>query len=79
VPWPPSDPKNIKMYKQYSAVYTKMFNFRRITLFCLEKRLSKHKMIIFSKNLGRQGPFGTPGYAYALALTRKFSAHATGW
>jgi len=47
---PPSDPKNKKMYKQYSAVYTKMFNFRRITLFCLEKRLSKHKMTIFSKN-----------------------------
>jgi len=22
----PSDPKNKKMYKQYSAVYTKMFN-----------------------------------------------------
>jgi len=29
-----------------------MFDFRRITLFCLEKRLSKHKMTIFSKNLG---------------------------
>ena len=28
----------------------KMFDFRRITLFCLEKRLSKHKMTIFSKN-----------------------------
>jgi len=26
-----------------------MFEFRRITLFCLEKRLSKHKMTIFSK------------------------------
>ena len=30
----------------------KMVDFRRITLFCLEKRLSKHKMAIFSKNLG---------------------------
>jgi len=30
----------------------KMFDFRRITLFCLEKRLSKHKMTIFSKHLG---------------------------
>jgi len=30
----------------------KIFDFRRITLFCLEKRLSKHKMTIFSKNLG---------------------------
>jgi len=29
-----------------------MFDFRRITLFCLEKRLSKHKITIFSKNLG---------------------------
>jgi len=28
-----------------------MFDFRRITLFCLEKRLSKHKVTIFSKNL----------------------------
>jgi len=26
----------------------KMFDIRRITLFCLEKRLSKHKMTIFS-------------------------------
>jgi len=26
----------------------KMFDFRRITLFCLEKRFSKHKMAIFS-------------------------------
>jgi len=54
-----SDPKNKKcinsfgsVYCQYSAVYTKMFNFRRITLFCLEKRLSKHRMTIFSSNLG---------------------------
>ena len=29
----------------------KMFDFKRITLFCLEKRLSKHKMT-FSKNFG---------------------------
>jgi len=29
----------------------KMLDFTRITLFCLEKRLSKHKMTIFSKNL----------------------------
>ena len=35
----------------------KMFDFRRITLFCLEKRLSKHKMTIFSKNLGGMAPF----------------------
>ena len=76
-PCPPSDPKNNKMYKQHSAVYAKMFNFRRITLFCLEKRLSKHKMTIFSKNLGWQSPFVPPGYAYALPPPRKFSAYAT--
>jgi len=35
-----------------------MFDFRRKTLFCLEKRLSKHKMTMFSKNLGGHGPFG---------------------
>jgi len=40
-------------------------DFWRITLFCLEKRLSRHKMTIFSKNVGRHGPFGFPGYAYA--------------
>ena len=34
-----------------------MFDFRRITLFCLEKRLSKHEMTIFSNNLGGHGPF----------------------
>jgi len=41
-----------------------MFVFRRITLFCLEKRLSKHKMTTFSKNLGSHGPFSPRGYAY---------------
>ena len=39
----------------------KMFDFRRITLFCLVKRFSKHKMTICSKNWGGLGP---PGYAY---------------
>jgi len=43
---------------------TKMFDFRRITLFCLEKRLSKHKMTIFSKNLGGMAPFAPSGYTY---------------
>jgi len=42
----------------------KMFDFRQITLFCLEKHFSKHKMTMFSKNLGGYGPFGSPGYAY---------------
>ena len=37
-----------------------MFDFRRITLFCSEKHLSKHKMTICSENLGGHGPFGHP-------------------
>jgi len=37
----------------------------RITLFCLEKRLSKHKMTMFSKNLGSaMAPLAPPGYVY---------------
>jgi len=64
----PSDPKNKKcitvfgsVYCQYSAVYTKMFNFRRIALFCLEKRFSKHKMAIFSTDLGTDmAPLAVP-------------------
>jgi len=44
----------------------KMFDFRLITLISLVKRLSKHKMTMFSKNLGGHGPFGPPGYAYAM-------------
>ena len=45
-----------------------MFDFRRITLFCLEKRLPKHKMSIFYKNSGGgHGSFGPPGYAYGWA------------
>jgi len=44
-----------------------MLDFRRIALFCLEKRLSKHKMTIFSKNLGGPWPLlPPPGYVYAL-------------
>jgi len=44
----------------------KMLDFRRITLFCLKKRLSKHKMTIFSKHFGGEWPSSTPppGYAY---------------
>jgi len=49
----------------------KMFGFRRITLFCLEKRFSKHKMTIFSKNLGgAMAPLAPTGYAY---VCRPFS------
>jgi len=43
----------------------KMFDFRRITLFCLEKRLSQHKMTIFSKSWGGIAPLPPTGYAYA--------------
>jgi len=39
----------------------KMRDFRRITLFCLEKRFSKHKMTIFSKTFFvGHGPFRSP-------------------
>ena len=48
-----------------------MFDFRRITLFCLEKRLSKHKMTIFSKDLrGPMAPLATPMIAIALNVGR---------
>jgi len=49
-----------------------MFDFRRITLFCLEKCLSKHKMIIFSKNLGENGPF--PPLATPMCDTNIFAS-----
>ena len=43
----------------------KMFDFRRITLFCVEKRLSKQKMTVFSKNLaGARLLWPPPGYAH---------------
>jgi len=45
----------------------KMFDFRRITLFCLEKRLSKHKMTIFSENLWGMAPL--PPLATPMATT----------
>jgi len=38
----------------------KMFHFRRRTLFCLEKRLSKNKMTISSKHLRGPWPLWTP-------------------
>ena len=37
-----------------------MFDFSRMRLFCLEKRLSKHRMAIFSKNLGGEWPLWPP-------------------
>jgi len=41
-----------------------MFDFRRITLFCLKIRLSKYKMTIFSKNVGGAARI-LLGYAHA--------------
>ena len=46
--------------RQPKNVGGKMFDFRRITLFCLEKCLSKHKMTIFSENLGGPWPLWLP-------------------
>jgi len=37
-----------------------MFEFRRITLFCWEKRLSKRKVTIFSKRLKGPWPLWPP-------------------
>ena len=53
-----SQPKNLEGGKKFGRA--KMLDFRRITLFCLEKRLSKHEMAIFSKKLGVHSPFGPP-------------------
>jgi len=65
-----SQPKNGGDQKIWRS---KMFDFRRITLFRLEKRLSKHKMTIRSKNFGGQGPFDPPGYAYAWSANSLYS------
>jgi len=37
-----------------------LFDFKRIKLFCLGKRLSKHKMTVCSKNLGGAWPHWLP-------------------
>jgi len=42
----------------------KMFDFRRITLFCLEKRFSKNKLLYFLKIWGDMAPLIPPVYAY---------------
>jgi len=49
-----------------------MFDFRRIRLFCLEKRLSKNKMTIFSKNLGGHGSFGPPWLRLCITVLKVF-------
>ena len=43
-----ASPKTWEAPKNFVA--SKMLDFWRITLFCLEKRLSRHKMTIFSRN-----------------------------
>jgi len=50
--------KNLGGVKNFGGA--KMFDFRRITLFCLEKRLSKHKTTIFSKNFWGGIPLWRP-------------------
>jgi len=50
----------------------KMFDFSLITLFCLEKHLSRHTMTMFSKNLGGgMTPLAPPGYAYGRQVARR--------
>jgi len=57
-----ASPKNLGGAKRVGG--GKMFDFRRITLFCLGYRLSNHKMTICSENLERHGPLAPLGYAY---------------
>ena len=52
-----------------------MSDFRRIALFCLEKRLSKHKMTMFSKNFGGAWPLW-PHLAAPMSGTTSGSAVA---
>jgi len=54
----------------------KMFDTRRITLFSWQKRLSKHKMTIFSKNFVGAWPlYPSPGCA--MLQTKKRSGDRT--
>jgi len=62
-----SQPKNLGSKKFWGD---KMFYFRRITLFCLEKRLSKHKMTMFSKIWGGHGAFGSSTPMQGLRLCK---------
>jgi len=74
-----SQPKSLRGPKNFWGA--KVYDFRRITLFCLEKRLSKHKMTIFSKNLGGHGLFGPPWlrlwlYCFCYKLFRLGNDHS---
>jgi len=46
-----------------------MVDFSRITLFCLEKRVSKHTITIFLKIRRGMAPLASLGYAYATINT----------
>jgi len=51
----------------------KIFDFRRITLFCLEKRLSKHNE--YFQNIGGPWPlWSPPGYDYVYIPVLLFCA-----
>jgi len=57
-----SQPKNLEGAKKLGG--GKIFYFRLATAFCLEYRLSKHKMTRYFKNLrGSIVPWPPPGYA----------------
>ena len=49
-----------------------MFDFRQITLFCLEKRFSKHKMTICFKTLGGHGSFDLPWMSLCASIAFKY-------
>jgi len=69
-----ASPKNREGPKNLG--WAKVFGFRRITLFRLRYRLSKHKITICSENVfGEHGPFGSrvppmSGYIYRDASCR---------
>ena len=46
--------------KKFGRGQNAWFQANTVTLFCLEKCLSKHKMTIFSKRMGGHGPFAPP-------------------
>jgi len=58
-----------------------MLAFRRITLFCLEKHLSKHNITIFSENLGGPWPLwpslATPMLWFTMSCTMSVIGIAT--
>jgi len=70
-----SQPKNLEGTKFFLA---KMFDFRRITLFCLERRLSKTKWPYFLKSLGAWPlwpTLATPVWTTALLNCKQLCLH----